>query len=600
MKLSNYSLSYGREFSQGKMDVFQFLSLCRQLGLEGASLHVRNLESTQPDYLKRVRRAYLDQGLSVSMFTVTTNFGLPEDRHAAEFARAREAIEAAVLLGAPLLRIFPGGTPSEAERPRAFARAAAAVRRLCDEAARVGLPIGLQNHNHNELCRTGAEVIRFLKLVDHPNLVFVLDTGQFAGSKGASARPGSELLASNYLQSIRQTAPLARYVRAKFYNPDARGAEPVLDYDEIFKVLQSVHYAGFIDIVYEPGKGTDGGGEPAATAIPRVVKYLRGKLREVEDEGGPAPAAAPRYQGLENNRFFAADDVRVEAAVAFTEGPVADADGNVFFVNIPFEQILKWDVKQRKLTVFRDKSNAANGLRFDRQGGLIACEGGAGRVTRTALTTGMITVLADQYEGKPLGAPNDLELDAKGRIYFTSRLPNRDPKAGNVNAVYRIDPDGRIARLVAWPDIDMPNGLATSPDDSILYLIDADGTEKGSRRIRAYDLRPDGTLANGRLLYDFYPGRSGDGMKVDAEGNLWVMAGLHRRRGSHETLDTRPGIHVISPKGKLLAFLETPEDTITNCAFGGPDLKTLYVTCGKLLLSVPTRVPGKSAYRNPR
>jgi gluconolactonase len=143
----------------------------------------------------------------------------------------------------------------------------------------------------------------------------------------------------------------------------------------------------------------------------------------------------------------------------------------------------------------------------------------------------------------------------------------------------------------------MPNGIATSPDDKVLYLIDADSGEKRARRIRAYDLKADGTVANERLVYDFYPGRSGDGMKVDAEGNLYVAAGLHRRRAGSETLDTRPGIHVITPKGKLVAFLETPEDTITNCAFGGDDLRTLYVTCGKLLLSVRTRIPGKPAYR---
>jgi gluconolactonase len=282
--------------------------------------------------------------------------------------------------------------------------------------------------------------------------------------------------------------------------------------------------------------------------------------------------------------------------VAFLEGPAVDRQGNCFFSNGPLEQILKWDPAQKKLTVFREKSNGANGLRFDRSGRLLACESG-GRVTRTEMASGKITVLAEQHQGKPLGAPNDLDIDARGRIYFTSRLPNRDPKAGNVNAVYRIDPEGALTRILALPAIDMPNGIVTSPDDKLLYLIDADGQENRARRIRVYDLKPDGTVTNERLLYDFYPGRSGDGMAVDAEGNLYVAAGLHRRRGTSETLDTRPGIHVISPQGKLVAFLETPEDTITNCRFGGPDLRILYVTCGKLLLSMRTRIPGKSSYR---
>src|SRR5207248_6932164 len=107
-------------------DVFAFLSLCRQLGLDGASLHVRHLENTDPAYLKRVRRAYLDNGLSVSMLTVSTNFGQAAPKHEAVFASARDAVKAAVLLGAPLLRIFAGSPPTEAERGRAFDRAAAA------------------------------------------------------------------------------------------------------------------------------------------------------------------------------------------------------------------------------------------------------------------------------------------------------------------------------------------------------------------------------------------------------------------------------------------------------------------------------------------
>jgi gluconolactonase len=204
-----------------------------------------------------------------------------------------------------------------------------------------------------------------------------------------------------------------------------------------------------------------------------------------------------------------------------------------------------------------------------------------------------VEVLADSYRGFPIGAPNDLDIDAQGRVYFSSRLSNRDPKAGNVNAVYRTDPDGSLVRLLALPQIDMPNGLAISPDQKTFYLIDADGREQRARRIRAYDLSPEGTLANERLVYDFYPGRSGDGMSLDAEGNLYVAAGLHRTRGNSETLDTRPGIHVISPQGKLLAFLETPEDTITNFAFGGPGGRTLYITCGKQLLSVRTKIAGK-------
>lgn len=589
MKLSNYSLNYPMLFSNGELDVFRFLSLCRQLGVEGASLHTRHIPSADKDDLKKVRRAYLNEGLSVSIYTVSTNFGVPAARQDDELAKARAAMQTALFLGAPLLRIFAGAPANEADRAAAFTRAVDGVRRLCVEAAAEGLPIGLQNHNHGALCRTGEEVIRFIKAVDHPNLTFVLDTGQFAGSRGASGAPPQELQKADYLDSIRATASLARYVRIKFYNPRPDGSEPFIDYDRVFDILRGVHYAGFLDIVYEPGTGTKGPGEDARTAIPRVVRFVRARQNPL------AVQRPPRYEKLDTRKFVDGD-FKAETSVAFLEGPAVNRAGDVYFTNIPAEQILKWEPSQRRLSVFRDKSNQANGTRFDRQGRLVVCEG-AGRVTRTDMQTGRTTVLVDQYENKPLGSPNDLEIDGAGRIYFTSRLANTDPKRGNVNAVYRIDPNGSVHRILAAPAIDMPNGIAISPDDKILYLIDADGRANHARRIRAYDVRPDGTVTNERLLYDFYPGRSGDGMRIDAEGNLYVAAGLHRRRGNSETLDTRPGIHVISREGRLLAFLETPEDTITNCAFGGPDLRTLYVTCGKQLLSVRTRIAGKASYR---
>ena len=588
MKLSNYSLNYGA----GYLDIFDFLALCRSMNLEGASLHVRNLESTERPYLKRVRRAYLDSGLSISMLTVSTDFGKPEEKHAEEMEKAGEGIRAAELLGAPLLRVFAGSPRGEAAREAAFRRAVAAVRRVCDEAAEHGLPVGLQNHNHGALCRTGEEVLRFVREVGHPNLTFVLDTGQFAGSRGASGPAPRELVDADFIESIRQTASLARYVRAKFYGPRADGSEPAIDYRKVLDILQGVHYAGFVDIVYEPDTPAIGSKENPRTAIPRAAAYLR--RLEPPAPAVQAPAGPARYAALPSGHGFFEAELRVEKPVAFLEGPAATADGTVYFTNTEAEQILRWDPRARALTVFRAGSNGTNGLRFDREGRLIACE--RNRVTRTDTRTGQATVLAERYQGRPFGVPNDVEVDLSGRIYFTSRF-GADAAAGDLNGVYRIDPDGKITRILASPAIDMPNGLATSPDDRIFYLIDADGRAGRARRIRAYDLRSDGSVGNERLQYDFSPGRSGDGMRVDAEGNLYVAAGLHRPRGTSETLDTRPGIHVISPAGKLLDFIETPEDTITNCAFGGPDWRTLYIACGKLLLSVRTRIPGKPGYR---
>lgn len=301
------------------------------------------------------------------------------------------------------------------------------------------------------------------------------------------------------------------------------------------------------------------------------------------------------YAGLKSEDFFAGpliEETKVVDQKVFTEGPASAPDGRLFFTNAYGAKILIWNPKSRELSTYRENSGEANGLLFDHSGRLLACEGKSGRVTRTDLKTGEITVLVDQFGGHPLGAPNDLTIDAKGRIYFTSRLPNTDEKKKNVNSVYRIDPDGKVARVLHEPDIHMPNGVDVSPDGRTLYLIESDGRENRNRCLFAYDLKDDGSVANTRRIIDFYPGRGGDGLCVDAEGNLYVAAGLHKTRGTHETLDTKPGIHVVSPKGTLLAYLATPIDTLTNCTFGGEDRRTLYITCGDVLLSVRTHRAG--------
>ena len=317
-----------------------------------------------------------------------------------------------------------------------------------------------------------------------------------------------------------------------------------------------------------------------------------------------AKGIAAKYAGLKSDDYLG--KVRIETEIkdekVFTEGPAVDRNGVVYFTNVPVEKILKWEPSKKKLSVFREKSNKANGLLFEPDGSLLACEGGAGRVARTNMKTGKITVVADKYNGFPFAAPNDIARDKQGRLYFTSRPGVKDPKKGNPNAVYRIDPDGKVTQLLhsnARPRrvpsfTDMPNGIVTSPDDKRLYLIEAHPDAKHLRSIRAFDLNANGVPISQRPFINFYPGRSGDGMCIDSKGNLYVAAGLHKTRKTSETLDTKPGIHVISPKGELLAYRRTPVDTITNCTFGGKDLKTLYVTCGKYLLSIRTKIAGKA------
>ena len=306
----------------------------------------------------------------------------------------------------------------------------------------------------------------------------------------------------------------------------------------------------------------------------------------------PGSLKSADYSNLDTGAYLGEVDIlaTIEDDKVFTEGP-AWGNGALYFTNVPAEKILRWD--GRKLSVYRENSNKANGLHFDRAGNLWACEGGAGRITRTEWKTGKISVLADQYNSFPLAAPNDLCFDYKNRLFFSSRPGSDDATTGNVNAVYRLDGNGTLEQVLAWPNIHMPNGLVTSPDGKKLYLIEAHPDADYHRDIRSYDIDPNGGLTNEKIIVDFYPGRSGDGMAIDAKGNLYVAAGLHATRKTSETLDTKPGIHVISPQGKILAFRETPEDTITNCSFGERNRKTLFVTCGTKLLAIPTRIPGK-------
>jgi gluconolactonase len=289
----------------------------------------------------------------------------------------------------------------------------------------------------------------------------------------------------------------------------------------------------------------------------------------------------------------AAQAPEIATTVAFTEGPTIDRDGNVYFTEMVSLRIMKLSANGL-LSTFRENSNNANGLLIDSQGRLVACEGSDSQrtgklvkfkpqVTRTDLRTGKAEVLADNYQGKPFVGPNDVTMDGKGRLYFTD-LPG--------GAVYRIDGPGQIARVLSVPDIQRPNGIQISPDDKQLYVIEANQGEGGARMIRAFDLRPDGTAANMRVHYNFYPGRSADGMSIDTQGNLYASAGMNQLRGTSETLATKTGVYVISPQGKLLKFIPIQEDFITNNAFGGPDMKTLYVTAGKTLYKIRTDIAG--------
>lgn len=308
-----------------------------------------------------------------------------------------------------------------------------------------------------------------------------------------------------------------------------------------------------------------------------------------------------QYSNLSLPRGIVAPDDRVAPAtfVSFLEGPACDAEGHVYFSDIRGNRIMRLS-PDGTLSVFRENSGRSNGLAFDATGRLIACEGaefgsgGGRRLTRTNIESGEVTVLVDRFEGKRLNSPNDLAIDSKGRIYFTDpRYGDRGDMEMDIEGVYRVDPDGKVTRVLTQPAIGRPNGIAVTADDRTLYLVDSNAVVGGNRKIWAFDLAADGVPSNPRLVYDFAPGRGGDGLALDEQGNLYIAAGILTPRGPYETTLVPPGVYVMTPQGRLLGRIPIPEDVVTNCTFGGRDLKTLYVTAGKTLYAIAVQIPGQ-------
>ena len=292
----------------------------------------------------------------------------------------------------------------------------------------------------------------------------------------------------------------------------------------------------------------------------------------------------------------------VATSIAFTEGPAVGADGTVYFSDIVGNRILKWRPGEA-WTVFREPSGRTNGQTFDREGRLLHCEGaefgpgGARRVTRTDLRSSEYVVLTERYDGQRYNSPNDICVDWRGRIYFTDpRYGDRSDMEMSIEGVYRIDLDGRVTRILAQPDVQRPNGLAVTQDCRTLYVVDSCPVAGGNRKIWGFDLDEQGAPHGQRLIYDFAPGRGGDGMRLDIAGNLYVAAGILYARGPHESADVPPGIYIISPAGELRGRIPIPEDVITNLAFGGPDGRTLYITAGKTLFTTKVAIPGQVAF----
>ena len=317
----------------------------------------------------------------------------------------------------------------------------------------------------------------------------------------------------------------------------------------------------------------------------------------------PDPSVLILDPSFAKYRIYSSTIEQVSSGFRWAEGPAYFPEGGyLLFSDIPNNRIMKFDEKSGKTSVFRANANYANGNTRDRQGRLITCEHSVTRrITRTE-KNGKITVLAESFEGKRLNAPNDIVVKSDDSIWFTDPLfgingewegSRAKPEQATTN-VYRIDKSGKITAVIT--DLVNPNGLAFSPDEKKLYVVEWKGTP--NRSIWVYDVGADGKLANKTKFYDAADFGALDGFRVDRDGNLWVGYGsngalqetpvevglrkAHQLKGKPEDLD---GVLVLSPTGKPIGFIRLPE-RCANLEFGGPKRNRLYMTSSHSLYAL--------------
>jgi gluconolactonase len=308
----------------------------------------------------------------------------------------------------------------------------------------------------------------------------------------------------------------------------------------------------------------------------------------MNDQAGryPDPAIQALDPSFAKYHLALAAVERIATGCRWAEGPVWFGDGRyLLWSDIPNNRILKWDEETGAVSPFRNPSNYANGNTRDRQGRLITCEHGGRRVTRTEYD-GSITVLIERFEGKRLNSPNDVVVKSDGSIWFT------DPPFGIAGyyqgeraeqelpeRLYRLDPVTGTAAVVA-DDISGPNGLAFSPDEKKLYVIES---RARPRRIRVFDVAGDGTrLGASSVLVDAGPGTP-DGFRIDVDGNLWCGWGM----GSAE-LD---GVRIFAPSGDPIGHISLPE-RCANLCFGGRHRNRLFMASCTSIYSLYVNTQG--------
>jgi gluconolactonase len=323
----------------------------------------------------------------------------------------------------------------------------------------------------------------------------------------------------------------------------------------------------------------------------------------------PDPAIQILDPSFSKYRIYNSTLEQVATGMRWAEGPVYFPEGEYLLCSdIPNNRIMKFDEKDGGFTVFRNPSNYANGNTRDRQGRLVTCEHSVTRrITRTE-KDGKITVLADSFEGKRLNAPNDIVVKSDDTIWFTDPIfgingewegSKSKPEQATTN-VYRIGREGQLTAVIT--DLVNPNGLAFSPDESKLYVVEWKGTP--NRSIWSYDVSADGMISNKTKLIDAADQGALDGFRVDRDGNLWCGWGsngalqeqskdvsgrkVYELKGRSEDLD---GVMIFNPQGRAIGFIRLPE-RCANLTFGGPKNNRLYMASSHSLYALYVEAHG--------
>jgi gluconolactonase len=276
---------------------------------------------------------------------------------------------------------------------------------------------------------------------------------------------------------------------------------------------------------------------------------------------------------------------RIAGGCRFTEGPVWFGDGRfLLWSDIPNDRMLRWDEETGAVAPFRKPSHYSNGNTRDRQGRLVTCEHDTQHLTRTEYD-GTVTILAHSFEGRRLTGPNDVVVKSDGSIWFSDNgAGTRGNYLGHSLAqelpfrVYRLDP-ATGAMTVAVGDMERPNGLAFSPDEQRLYVVDTPG---GVKTVHVYDVVDDGTrVANGRVFFDDTPGFA-DGIRVDIHGNVW---------SGHSGGEGHDGVAVFAPDGDLIGRILLPE-RCANLCFGGTKRNRLFMAASQSVYSLYVETQG--------